>query len=1010
MSAQSPTATKASESSSQRSGIAAFSLGLLKAHVVLLTTIALLVLAYTLAGFFLVPRIARSQIESYVTDTLHQKIAIGEVRFNPFALDTSIDGLALREQDGGPLVGFRHLYVNAELASLWRRAIVLSEVALSGPTIHLEVAPDGSVNLAQLVPPSDPAEEAAAEEPLPRVHIGRFAVREGRIDLIDRARAQPFAAAVEPIRFTLSDFKTDVGYRNAYRFAGTTDSGEELEWSGGFTVQPFGSTGQFSVQHLKLATINSYLRESLPFALTAGEALLKGGYAFALDPLTLDVNLPLVAVRNMALTERGPNAATPVRIPEFDVQHLTFSYGKGTIEAKRIDVREAHIDVAREADGTISINRLFGGAPAAAADASSAQTGTPPAASPQAPESASEDESTFSARVESLHIENASIVAEDRAVTPLAHFEFAPANLTVSGWSTQPDARFDVDADIAVNKEGRLKLKGSMQLEPRSAEMALDLSDVSLLPGHPYFAPYASLTVHSGTLSAKGDISFASSDAVPAIVKFAGDIRVADLRTTDHFLNKDFLKWSDLSLTGVKYEPDGLAIDKIVARKPYASVIVGPDATLNIAKIMQPQTPAAEGVAPQKDTKPAQDAKPAPAATSDAEAAFPVAIRLVQIIDGSANFADLSIQPSFATAIVELNGKVTGLSSDEASRAQVALEGKVDKYAPVDINGEVNLFAVTKYTALAMNFRNMELTTFNPYSGKFAGYNISRGKLSTELKYRIEDRKLVADHHIVVDNLEFGAKTESKDAAPIPIKLAVALLKDRKGIIDVQLPVTGTVDDPKFRLGPIIWKAILGLLTKIATAPFAAIGALFGGGDELAYVDFPVGSAQLSAGDKEKLDKVARALVERPQLKLNVPLTVTSAQDADALAQRALQAQLPPETPAQPADEGEKRKRVKALEGAYQTVLKTKPEYPEELKGRDAAALDGQMHWLEEALLADLRPGPDAVEALARERARAVQDVLLANTELSPERVFITNERNEGKSEGDAVRMEMKLE
>ena len=178
----------------------------------------------------------------------------------------------------------------------------------------------------------------------------------------------------------------------------------------------------------------------------------------------------------------------------------------------------------------------------------------------------------------------------------------------------------------------------------------------------------------------------------------------------------------------------------------------------------------------------------------------------------------------------------------------------------------------------------MELTTFNPYSGKFAGYNISKGKLSTELRYKVEDRKLDAQHHIVVDNLEFGDKTDSKDAAPIPIKLAVALLKDRQGVIDLQLPVSGSLDDPKFRLGPIIWKALLGLLTKIVTAPFAALGALFGGGEELAYVDFQPGSAELPANQIEQLDKLAQALAERPQLRLDVPVTLLAAQDSKAIA------------------------------------------------------------------------------------------------------------------------------
>ena len=357
------------------------------------------------------------------------------------------------------------------------------------------------------------------------------------------------------------------------------------------------------------------------------------------------------------------------------------------------------------------------------------------------------------------------------------------------------------------------------------------------------------MTLHSGKLSAKGDVSFESTSGNVSALKFKGDARVADLRTTDQFVDEDFVKWRDLAVSGIEFqqEPARLGIDRIVARQPYARVIINQDASLNVSHVLK--STETEGAPPDAET----DEAPTPdqsQVTSDAS--LPVSIRTVQIIDGSAHFADYNIQPSFATGIMELNGKVTGLSSKPETRAQVSLAGKVDRYAPVDIAGEVNLLSAAKYTALAMNFRNMELTTFNPYSGKFAGYNISKGKLATELKYHVEDRKLLAEHHIVVDNLEFGAKTESKDAAPIPLKLAVALLKDRNGVIDVNLPVTGTLDDPKFRLGPIIWKAILGLLTKIVTAPFAALGALFGGGEELAFVDFPPGSATIAADGNRK--------------------------------------------------------------------------------------------------------------------------------------------------------------
>ena len=386
-----------------------------------------------------------------------------------------------------------------------------------------------------------------------------------------------------------------------------------------------------------------------------------------------------------------------------------------------------------------------------------------------------------------------------------------------------------------------------MQLTPLTAALALDLNAFDLSILQPYVAQATNLSLRSGRLSVKGDVSAAAEEGAPPTMQFKGDVQVADLHTIAGPANDDLVKWRNLAVTGIDLSHNpGPPHDR--AHRRASAVRARDHPTGSDAERHGRTRSATPTKRPSRPSRSQSTPRPQPT---------PVRIKTVTLTGGSALFADYSITPSFATGIVDLDGTVTGLSSQPNSRAKVQLAGKVDRYAPVDITGEVNLLAAAKYSDIALNFRNMELTTFNPYSGKFAGYNISKGKLSTELRYKIENRKLDAQHHIVVDNLEFGDKTDSKDAAPIPIKLAVALLKDRQGVIDLQLPVSGSLDDPKFRLGPIIWKAMLGLLTKIVTAPFAALGALFGGGDELAYVDFQAGSAELPANQIEQLNKLA---------------------------------------------------------------------------------------------------------------------------------------------------------
>lgn len=974
-------------------------IALVRLHRLALGVVAGLLLVYTLAGFLLVPRVARSQIESFVNEELHRRVSIGEIRFNPFVLDASVHDFVLQEADGAALVRFRHLYVNAQLASLWRRAAILHEVQLSAPDIEVVVKKDGSVNLAALARRSAEPEPAGSSAP-PRVRVGTLAVTEGRIGIADYTHGLPFTAAVTPIRFTLTDFRTDTGYENAYAFSGTTSAGEQLEWSGAFTIEPLGSTGRFTVRGLKVATVDAYLYESLPFRLATGSVTLAGEYRLGINPeLTLDVTLPSAQIRDLSLTERGATVQAPVVAPSIDVEQLALSYGRREVTMKSVVARGTRIAAALEPEGSISLMRLFDDATQDASMGNGVEhrSGDP----------GNEERSAWSVSADAIQVIDGAMLLEDRTVSPATSFALEPVQATVKQWTADPAQPLQVDADLTINEAGRLLAAGVVQIQPLSVRLAIDLQRFDLPALQPYLARATAMTLHTGTLALEGDVTYAAAAESAQPVTFKGEMQIDDLRTTDRLVNEDLVKWQTLSISGIDFsrQPGKLSIERITAQKPYARVVIARDTSLNVARVLNPRGDGEEGA-----SQAAHDEKAGSPSRGAAERGFPVRIGTIRLTDGSANFADYSIEPSFASGILDLNGSVTGLSSDPASRAQVRLEGKVDKYAPVDITGEVNLLAADVYTDLAMNFRNMELTTFNPYSGKFAGYSISKGKLSTELRYKVAQRKLDAAHHIVLDNLEFGDKTDSKDAAPIPMKLAVALLKDRNGVIDVNLPVAGTLDDPKFRLGPIIWKAVLGLLTKIVTAPFAALGALFGGGDELSYVEFPPGTAALSATETEKLNKLAKALVERPQLRLSVPLTVATAQDGEALAQASLEAALPPETPADQADEQPRRKRVALLEETYAKVSGSRPQYPADMGSGKSADPEAQLRFLDRALRERMQPDDAALTALARGRARAVQDVLLANTELNPERVFITADRTEGKSEGTAVRMEMKLE
>nr|MCU0973660.1 DUF748 domain-containing protein [Burkholderiales bacterium] len=262
---------------------------------------------------------------------------------------------------------------------------------------------------------------------------------------------------------------------------------------------------------------------------------------------------------------------------------------------------------------------------------------------------------------------------------------------------------------------------------------------------------------------------------------------------------------------------------------------------------------------------------------------FPVNIQRIRVNRGELFFADLTLTPQFGTRIHDLNGTVNNLSTRRGSKAQMKLDGAVDEYGLARFSGDLSPFAPTDYMNVKATFRNVELTSMTPYSAKFAGYRIASGKLDADLEYFIQQRQLKGDNKIIIDQLTLGERVESPSAVKLPLELAIALLKDADGKIDLGLPVSGSLDDPQFSIGGLVWKVLVNVLTKIVTAPFRALGALLGmESEKLEGVFFDSGSDALLPPEKAKLGQVATALEKRPQLKVGIR-PVYATQDADAI-------------------------------------------------------------------------------------------------------------------------------
>ena len=991
--------------------------------------IAVLLALYGLAGFVLAPRLLRSALLEDIPKTLGVGAAVGDIRINPFLLRLTVERLSLTGRAGERLVGFERLFVAISPASLWRRAIALREIDIDAPYVNAIVAGDGSLNLLELEPkPSAEPKPAEPAQHLPRIQIGDLSVTRGVVAYEDRSRPEHFTTRLEPITFDLRDFST-YAEGGAFTFAGATKLGERIEWHGRLALQPVSSDGELRIEGLQARTIWDTIEDRVGFVVESGRIDFSAHYRFALrNAAALNVDSAKLDVSDLAV---GPTGSDPeakpawISLPHLAVNVSGLDLAKRSVTVDTVSLTGLAVRAWRGADRSLNLARLA--VPPATASTAPA-TASPPAAS-AVPAAASPP---WTLDLRHFELREASLALEERSVRPAARVVLAPLSLSVDGASLDLTQPVKVGLNTKINDVGELNVSGSVAPMPLAGDLEVKAAKIALKDLQPYVAERTAMTLLDGNLSADAKIHLSP---VKPLLKVSANVSVADLHTIDDLLRKDFVNWARLDVIGLRYQqdPERLAIDRIVAQKPYARVIVESDHSLNVSRILAGRdglpVPPAAVAAPVKAKSAAAAKKGAAAAKTPpgAGAAPPLAMSIdsIELEEGEANFADLSIAPNFAAGIQHLKGSISGLSSAPTSRAKVDLHGEVAPYAPVSITGEINVLGPDLYTDIAVGFRNIELSIFNPYSGKFAGYDISQGKLTTEFSYKIVGRKLDAKHHVIIDQLEFGDKTGSKDAVPIPLRLAVALLKDGNGVIDLELPIAGSLDDPKFEIWPVIWQVLRNVLVKAVEAPFALLGSLFGGGPDLQFVDFPAGSAALSAAGAEKMKAIVNALKQRPQLKLEIPIAALPESDGPALREAKFQAavqaaMMPKSAPASAQappgatanyEQLDPSGQLKILGTLYAEQTGHAPAYaaPIDAPEKAADAVQAKLAFLKSEINGQIEVADTDLKALAEERALALQQALLADGALDPARVFLVAS-DKVKAENGAVRLELSLQ
>lgn len=617
--------------------------------------------------------------------------------------------------------------------------------------------------------------------------------------------------------------------------------------------------------------------------------------------------------------------------------------------------------------------------------------------------SAAKNDAPYLVSIDRIAIENWSARLEDRSLPKPAVTQLAPISLDVQNLSTAPAARSSMALKAVVNKTGQLAVNGTLGLAPFHADLALDLKAVDMLPLQPYVTDRVNLLLTRASLSGKGKLQLDQGSDGAFKGGYKGDLTLGNLATLDKLSGSDFLRWKSLYVGGidVRLQPFALAVDQIALSDFFARVIIDSSGRINLQDIVNSHAGDHKSLTePSGDAQTAAVApvhKDAPATASAKTAGVPpIKIRKLTLQGGKVRFTDNFIKPNYSANLMDLGGVVQGLSSDTASSASVDLRGQVNS-APLSVAGRINPLKGDLSLDLQAKVRDMEMAPLSPYSGRYIGYGIEKGKISFEVAYQIEHRKLTAQNRLILDQLTFGDKIDNPDATSLPVHLAVALLRDRNGVIDINLPIAGSLDDPQFSMGGIIVKVIGNLITKAVTAPFSLLGSLFGGGEELSWLAFDPGRAVIPPAGEARLKALAKALVERPGLKLEITGRTGTEAEREGLKRASIERKV----------RALKVRQMVARGESVPTggVVVTPAEYPALLarvykaetfpKPRNLIGLQKNLpvEEMEKLMIANTSVSDDDLTALGNRRALAVKDWLVKNGRVPGERIFIVGTR-----------------
>lgn len=923
------------------------------------------------------------------------------------------------------VLAFEQLRINMDDVQPLAQSVKLSKVELLAPVLSVSRDRAGRLNLlpldaANIASSTLKVSSTGVVAPKPvaaspwKVQVAAISVRDGKVNWLDETLASPAQVRLADVTMDASAVAYPFAAGSPLQFSGslgldttapvpasvrqppakppTPVTPARFAFSGTATDQSAQLTATMAAWPLNMAAkyIGQFLLPALGGQIDAQLGFNSQSTGEGKTP-TLQITAPQIAVSDILLAEGKTSLVSVKRV---DLTGVDIDVTGQSFKAAKIQITQPKALVDRDAESRWMYERWLVGSRAGTASVPAPTTAATKAAAP-----------SWAVAVGDVVVDGGSMSFSDKAGAKPVVFEVSAFNAQLGGlvlddrvfFRTAAAKLMPLKASLRLAtgrfEPGKLSFNGNLGLAPIQAQGQVQAERLPAQAFEPYFADILNIELLRADASFRGRVAYRQTPAGPQ-AQVAGNFAIEEMKANTLAPSEDLLAWKALNLRGlsVALEPGKATrvdVKETVLQDFFARVIVLPEGRINLQDLVKSSAPVASGTAA------------VTAAVQTVASTVPAPLinfGPISMVGGRVLFSDRFVKPNYSANLSDLTGKLSAFSSVPAGSASVPnmadleLRGRAEGTASLEILGKLNPLAKPIALDITGKVRDLELPPLSPYSVKYSGYGINRGKLSVDVKYQVQpDGKLTANNKVILNQLSFGDKVEGSTAS-LPVKLAVALLADRNGVIDIDLPISGSLSDPQFSIGPIIIKVIVNVIVKAITAPFSLLASAFGGGgDELSNVAFSPGSARLQPDAEAGLDKVAKALADRPALRL----TVVGTSNLDAEREGFKRARLDQLVRA------EKRRSVVKDGGAATVAVTVSPaEYPallkEVYKNADMSkprnlvgmAKDLPVPEMENLLLADIKVTDDAMRELAVQRGVVVKDYL-ASKNLPADRLFL---------------------